>query len=575
MLDVVIRNGTVVDGTGSPGRVADVGIEGGRVVAVGSVDQPARQKIDAEGRVVAPGFIDVHTHYDAQINWDPACAPSVLHGVTSVFGGNCGFSVAPLADDGSDYVRKMLARVEGMPLPALEQAVDWNWRSFGDWLDRLEGNVGVNAGFLVGHSTIRYAVMGERSIGGQATDDDMADMTRLLDESLRAGALGFSTSLGGAHIDHQGNPVPSRGASTTELISLARVTGEHPGTTLEIAPCTELVFPESIAELMVEMSVAADRPINWNLFSVHVNDPAEVRASRLAASERATDRGGRVVPLILPDVMRFRLSLDIGVGYDTLDEWGDVMRAGHAEKLRLLRDPDVRARLLDGAARSSLARIYGDWAGTRIVDVASDHLGTLVGRTLADIAAERGITAFDAMFEVALEDDLRTGFEPPPRGDDEATWAQRTIDWHDERFVIGGTDAGAHLDEVATYTTYSTFIGPHVRSGRIRLEHAVRLLSSRPARLYGLRDRGVLRPGAWADIVVFDRDHVGSEPVTLRHDLPGGCPRLWAGTQGIDRVIVNGVCVVDRGELTQATPGQVLRSGRATDTVRASGATND
>src|SRR5689334_7266443 len=249
MLDMIIRGGTVVDGTGAPGRVADVGISNGRITAIGTIDDTATRTIDAQGKVVAPGFIDIHTHYDAQVFWDTTLSPSPLHGVTTVIGGNCGFTIAPLAPEHGDYLMRMLARVEGMPLDALAAGVPWDWTSFGEYLDRIDGTLAPNAGFLVGHSTIRRVAMGERATKGEATEADLDAMRTLLHASLEAGGLGFSSSWARTHNDAAGDMVPSRYASEDEIISLCSVVREHPGTTLEFIPCVGM-FEEFAPDLL-------------------------------------------------------------------------------------------------------------------------------------------------------------------------------------------------------------------------------------------------------------------------------------------------------------------------------------
>ena len=266
MLDLVLRGGQVVDGTGAPRREADVGVRDGRIVCVGEVDDLARRTLDLDGAVLAPGFVDVHTHYDVQVFWDPALTPSSLHGVTTVIGGNCGFSIAPLSPDSAGYFQRMLARVEGMPLEALEAAVDWNWATMSDYLDRLADNVGLNVGFMVGHSAIRRSVMGGAASEREATATELDAMRAMLRTSLAAGGLGFSSSIAESHNDADGEPVPSRHASHDELVELAAVCGEFPGTSLEMVPLANPhPFPEATKQLMIDMSRRAGRALNWNI----------------------------------------------------------------------------------------------------------------------------------------------------------------------------------------------------------------------------------------------------------------------------------------------------------------------
>ena len=324
MLDLLLRNGTLVDGTGAPSRRADVGVRDGRIVAVGSCDEPAARTIDCDGLVVAPGFVDIHTHYDAQLLWDPLATPSPLHGVTTVMGGNCGFTIAPLGDDDVDYVMEMMARVEGMPLDSLRAGPAWDWRSFGEWLDRLDGRVGINAGFLVGHSTIRRVAMGAAS-GESARPEDIDAMVRMVHEACAAGALGFSSSLGEAHTDGDGNPVPSRASTHHELIELARAVRDHEGTTLEfIAAMGEI--PQSRIELMTEMSLAANRPLNWNLLGSL--SPTPVFEQQLSSCDHAAAHGAHVAALALPDVMRLRAHRML----EGMPGWRDVVAMSPSER---------------------------------------------------------------------------------------------------------------------------------------------------------------------------------------------------------------------------------------------------
>jgi N-acyl-D-aspartate/D-glutamate deacylase len=566
VLDVAVTGGTLVDGTGAARRRADVGIRDGRVVAVaapGRLGEPAAATLAVDGLVVAPGIVDVHTHYDAQLAWDPLASPSLHHGVTTVIGGNCGFTLAPLTPAAAEYVVPMLARVEGLPLPALESALDLDWTSFGGWLDRFEDRLSVNAGFLVGHSTIRRVVMGEAALGGPASDAQVAAMVDLVRVSLAEGALGFSSSRAASHVDHRGTPVPSRMASREELLALAAEVGHHEGAGLAFIPSVELTFTEDDRELMTAMALAAGRTLNWNVLGVRPGEE-HLRATKLAASDHAAARGARVVGLTLPDVVDMRLNLLTGVAYDTTPGWGDVMALPLGRKLRALRDPAVRDRLRAGA-RELPGRPWTRFADTTIGDTVSPANEGLRGRRIGDLAAARGADALDVLLDVALQDDLRTGFYPPVTGDDDQTWAARAALWRDPRLVVGGTDAGAHVDMLHTFVATTRLLGDAVRDRRlVTLEEAVHLVTDVPARLAGLRGRGRIVEGAWADVIVFDADRLTPGPVTACHDVPGGAWRLHGEAVGLEHVLVNGRPVLTTGRPTGATPGRVLRRGRDT-----------
>jgi N-acyl-D-aspartate/D-glutamate deacylase len=563
MLDLWLRGGEVIDGSGGARRPADVGVRDGRIVSVGSVDEPARRTLDVTGRVVAPGFIDPHTHYDAQVLWDGGVSPSPLHGVTTVIGGNCGFTVAPVSSRSADYVTRMLARVEGMPVDTLMAALDFKWSTFGEWLDGLEGNIAVNAGFNVGHSTIRRLVMGEAAIGEVATADQLAEMVRLAHESLTAGAIGFSTSRAGSHRDHDGAPVPSRHASRGEVLALCASVRDHEGTSLEIVPTAEFLFTDDDIELMTAMSLAGSRTVNWNLLGVIGGE--EKINNKLASADHAAVAGARVVPLTLPDPQGLRLSFDSGFVYDMLDGWAEVMALPHEAKRRALEDPAVRQRLEEGSAGGGW---WANWGETTISEVFAPGNARWAGRTVAEVARERQVPVFDALCDVVVADDLRTGLVPRTVDDNDEGWRLRAQLWRDPRVVIGGSDAGAHLDTIWTFNCITSLVGPSVRErGLIDLEEAVRLVTDVPARLYGLRDRGRIELGWHADLVVFDPDHLAPEPVRAVKDLPGGAWRLTGGARGIDHVLVNGVEIVEGPNYTGERPGTVLRSGRDTRTV--------
>jgi len=572
MLDRLIRGGVVIDGTGAPRRTADVGIRDGRIAAIGRVDEPARETLDADGAIVAPGFIDIHTHYDAQLLWDRAATPSCFHGVTTVVGGNCGFTIAPIAGDGGAYIRRMLARVEGMPLEALEAGGAWGWQSFGEYLDVLDAGLGINAGFLVGHSALRRVVMGDDAIGHVASTEQLEAMSALLAQSLRAGGLGLSSGRTPVHQDMEGNRVPSYHANDEELMALCRVVRAHPGTSLEFAP--SLSEFDATGELMIRMSLEANRPINWNVLIVNAEKPGDY-LHQLALSDKATSRGARIVCLSVPHPMEFFVDFVSPFFFGGLPGFGPVMALPLEERRRALGDPARRIPLKQATAaalRGPLAD-YSDFARFEIARVHKPANAALVGRKLGDVARERGLDPVDALLDVALSDDLRTLFVPVRVGADEASWNARGSILVDPRVVVGASDAGAHLDIGTAFAFSTKLLGEGVRQrGILSLEQAVRALSQVPARLYGFKDRGELSLGMAADLVVFDADRVDRGPVESRADLPGGASRLYAEALGVEAVVVAGVDVVRGGKLTGARPGRVMRSGRDTATVPLPGA---
>lgn len=574
MLDLLIRDAEIVDGTGAPARHGDVGVSSGRIVAVGDVDEPATKTVDAQGQTLAPGFVDLHTHYDAQLFWDPTASPSVQHGVTTVFGGNCGFTLAPAATDQHDYLTRMLARVEGMPLGALRAGLDWGWASFGDWLDRLDGRTAVNAGFLVGHSALRLAAMGSDAVGGEATPEQIDTMVAVLHDALAAGGLGLSTSQSPTHNDGGGQPVPSRSASRAELVALAAGVRDHPGTTLEaIIPGCLSGFTDDDIALLTDMSVAADRPLNWNLLAVSAANP-DGHHKQLRASEVSAQRGGRVVALTLPQAMKIRLSFLSGFVLDGLPGWRETMHLPVPERLAALADPEVRRRLAEGAASKEAGMLRGlaQWDRLVIVETFAPENADATGRSVGEIAASRVGEPFDTLLDIVIADELRTGLSPPMSGDDAADWRARAEVWRHPGAVIGGSDAGAHLDMMcgAIYTT--SLLGRGVREHQVvTLEEAVRLITDVPARFYGLIERGRITPGWHADLVMFDPATIDHGPERTRYDLPSGAPRLVADAYGITSVLVGGVEVCRDGAATGALPGTVLRSGRDTTTVSAHG----
>jgi N-acyl-D-aspartate/D-glutamate deacylase len=573
MLDHLIKGATVVDGTGAPARTADVGIRDGRIAVVGQVTEEARTSEDAGGLVLAPGFVDPHTHYDAQLFWDPYATPSLNHGVTTVAAGNCGFTLAPLnpdRPDDADYTRRMMSKVEGMSLVALEEGAPWNWQSFGDYLDALEGRIAVNAGFMVGHCALRRYVMGPDAVGGQPSEEQLAEMLRLFHEAMDAGAWGFSTTQSSTHSDGDGKPVASRHALPAELLALSRAVGEHEGTQIEaiVAGCLDQ-FSDAEIDLFVEMSAAAGRPLNWNVLTIDSSVPERV-PRQLFASEQARKAGGRVVALTMPILTPMNMSLGTFCALNLIPGWGPVLALPVPERIEKLRDPDVQTELvrLAESKEAGVFRRLTNFGRYVIGDTYSEENRGLSGRVVEDIAAERGQTPFGALVEICAADSLRTVLWPMPTDNDPASWAMRAEAWQHEDVLLGGSDAGAHLDRMcgAPYTT--RFLGDCLRGRRLTsLEQAVKMLTDDPARLFGLRERGRIEEGFHADLVLFDPERIAAGTATLVHDLPGDSPRLDSKAIGVRAVWVNGVEAIRDDVVSGAVPGRVLRSGRDTRTV--------
>ncbi|MCB0992901.1 MAG: amidohydrolase family protein, partial [Acidimicrobiales bacterium] len=455
---------------------------------------------------------------------------------------------------------RMLSRVEGMPLRSLEEGVPWNWKSTEDYLAMLENKLSINAGFKVGHSALRRVVMGADCTRREATADEIAAMCDLLRAGVEAGAIGFSSSWSNTHNDADRNMVPSRYATRDELLALCGVLADYPGTTLEFIPRVG-PFTDEDAELMADMAQAADAPLNWNVLAVSAKNLDDAFA-KLGACDAAASRGHRVVGLTAPMSLDFRVSFASGFLLDAIPGWEEVMLLPIEDKMALFADPAERQRLADLADSKHLMRRFTHWEQMTIFHTVAPENQQYLGRNIGEIAAELGKSPWDTICDIALADRLETSFGHPSEDEPDENWKARVEVWRDKRAVIGASDAGAHLDMFFSADYATKMLGEAVVKRQLMpLEEAINLLTAVPADLYGLKDRGRLVEGAYADLVVFDEHTISSNPMEMRADLPAGAARLYAEANGIDLVMCNGVEIVSHGEFTDARPGAVLRSG--------------
>jgi N-acyl-D-aspartate/D-glutamate deacylase len=568
MYDLLITGGLVVDGTGVPGRHADVAVADGRVVAVGRLaGASAARTIDADGLVVAPGVVDAHTHYDPQITWDPLCDTAALHGVTTVAAGNCGFSVAPCRAEDHAYVAQVFARVEGMDPDALGH-VDWRFETFEDFLATRPGRLGVNLGMYVGHSAVRRWVMGDAAYERAATESEVATMAAMVSSAMDAGALGFSSSHAPTHLDMADRPVPSRLATPDELRALADAQGRTGIGTIAYAPESAVEgIDESDRALLIELAGRAGVP----LVTQGLGGRSKVDAPTQAweASRRFLDAsaaaGTPVYSLLMTRPLNGPFTVREGTTrYEGVPLWHELMGADAATKRRLLTDPDHRARLRDAIDHPNRDPALGStlpppfWESLRVSSTGASEHQALVGRTVADVAAERSQHPADVLFDVALADDLDAVFH----------WSNETPAWREllsdvqrhPQMLVGVSDGGAHLDRDDGQEWSTHFLATWWRAeGVWRLEEAIRRITAIPAAVLGLHDRGLLAVGRPADLFVFDPDGVDVGTCRKEVDAATGAPRFRAVPRGVALTGVNGAVVVERGEATGVAPGAVVR----------------
>jgi N-acyl-D-amino-acid deacylase len=554
-LDLLIRNGTVVDGTGRERFRADVGVADGRVVEIGKVKDSAKQVIDVSDLIVSPGFFDPHTHYDAQICWDPLVTCSSWHGVTSVVMGNCGVGIAPCRPETREIATWDLVNVEGIPFDVLSKGTTWDWQTFPEYIDAAERRgSGLNLAFLAPLTPFRHYVMGEESMDRAARPDEIAQIKALIKQAVAAGAVGFSHTRLRQHIGYQGRPLACRQANLDELKSYANALRELGRGAIEISLSQEIdSLSEEEAQLLDTLLTESGRPVTW-LSLVPLHGQVETCLETLDRIEPLIARGG--IPQVTAHTSRLQLNLRNPFLMASLKSWNPLFNKTAEEQERIYRDPGFRNAFREEMSRPQI--FTSDWNRVDVDIVANPALKGLEKKTIAEIGRERGIDPFDSFLDVALEDHLATWFSVSMM--DENILAPLL---NDRRTLIGLADGGAHVDLLcdAGYTTY--LIGTWARDkGVMSLEDAVRRITSEPAALFGFPQRGRLAAGLPADIAIFDYNTIGSTGRSQwLGDLPGGGRRLVIPAQGVEYTIVNGEVLFEHGKHSGAMPGRVLRLG--------------
>ena len=551
--DLIIRNGKVIDGSGIPGFYGDVGISGNRIVEIGQVSGDARRVLDADGLVVAPGIIDNHTHYDAQVTWDPLCTFSCYHGATTVVIGNCSLALAPAHQEDREMLAGVLSHVEAIPLEAIRAGVTWSWETIPEYLNALDQRLGVNVASLIGHSAVRRYVMGEASQERHATDNEVAAMKAIVREGIEAGAVGVSFERNMRHFDWDGRLAPTNLAADAEIFAVACVIDEVGRGVIQFG---------GDRKLGAQVAKNSRCPVFYGNITQQAVAPDRWR-EQLAEAENMMRQGHRSYQFVMPRPGDLRYTLKTAQHFDALPTWKNVMLLPLEKRKEVFRDPEVRAKLHVEAVETPrdpnrVGEFTRRWDLQFVFRPALPKHQHLKGKSVAEIAREQGKDVLDVFLDLSLEENLETEFERREVNSDEAAMTALLTSPYT---VIGQSDGGAHVVFRTDYS-YSTYLLSHwVREkGIMSLEDAIRKLTFVPASLFGLFDRGLVRPGMTADLMVFDPATVGPLEPGEAHDLPGGARRRKQLARGIEWTVVNGQVLIEKGEHTGVYPGKVARN---------------
>lgn len=556
--DLLVKNGHVVDGSGMPSFHGDVGVKNGNIVAVGKLSGPAEKVVDADGLVVAPGFIDNHCHYDAQVTWDPLCTFSCYHGATTVIVGNCSLSLAPVRPGSEERVCEFLSYVEAIPMEAL-RTVDFSWETMPEYMDTVDKRLGVNIGTLIGHSMIRHYVMGHESQGREATAQEIDEMKGILREAIGSGALGLSITRHKGHFDPQGVLIPAAWATEEEIFSLCNVLREL-GTGVIQGGAGRAAELDN--RLMSRVAEATGRQVLYNQLKHEVRKPNEWK-ELIALVDESSQAGIRAYPMCSPLSNAHTFNMRNCQDFKGVPSWHPILLASDDEKLRAYADPEVRKKLhaeviewTDDLPAVEIPRNWYDY--TWIDKTVLEKNRALEGKTLGELAREQGKSVIDAFLDLAVEENLDTTFRQGKNNVDKEA-VKQILNYPNTS--IGLSDGGAHVQFHSGYGFSTYFLSYWVREQNIMsLEQAVRRLTFEPASLFGIFDRGLLHPGRAADITIFDPDTIRPLPEDTVQDLPAGGWRMRALAEGIKYTIVNGQVLIQDGNHTGALPGRVMRN---------------